>query len=140
MGECNFFENEDGISMCRPDTINLSPEGSEVGIVTWIGISREHSACEVIRELVAEVFSKQVKQYQFEVDDVVGFDFNKDEHITDTILEIGGGKTIQRLLQYRPSEGYKVPFLRGVARLIKLLNHKLLLANIFVLVIPWERM
>ena len=33
----------------------------------------------------------------------------------------------------------KVPFLRGVARLIKLLNHKLLLASIFLLAIPWER-
>ena len=33
----------------------------------------------------------------------------------------------------------KVPFLRGVARLIKLLNHKLLLASIFLLAIPWDR-
>ena len=33
----------------------------------------------------------------------------------------------------------KVPFLRGAARLIKLLNHKLLLAGIFLLAIPWDR-
>lgn len=32
-----------------------------------------------------------------------------------------------------------VPFLRGVVRLIKLLNHKLLLASIFLLAIPWDR-
>ena len=83
MGECNLFENEGGISMCRPDTINLSPEGSEEGIVTWIeylgSIQRVKLAWNG-RELVVEVFSKQFRDYHFEVGDVVRFDFNTDEH------------------------------------------------------------
>ncbi|MHB8126160.1 MAG: TOBE domain-containing protein [Desulfitobacteriaceae bacterium] len=64
--------------MCR------SPEGNEEGLVTWIeylgSIQRVKLSWDG-RELVAEVFSKQVKHYHFEVGDVVRFDFNKDEHI-----------------------------------------------------------
>jgi ABC-type Fe3+/spermidine/putrescine transport system ATPase subunit len=84
MGECNFFENENQITMCRPDTINLSPEGREGGTVTWIEYLGSIQRVKLSwngRELVAEVFSKQVKYYHFEIGDVVRFDFNEDEHI-----------------------------------------------------------
>lgn len=84
MGECNIFEHENEISMCRPNAICLSPQGGEEGIVTWIeylgSIQRVNISWDGCN-LVAEAFTKQVNHYHFEVGDVVRFDFYKDEFI-----------------------------------------------------------
>lgn len=84
MGECNFFEDEHGVTMCRPDTIRLSPGGNEKGTVTWIeylGSIQKVKLSWQGRELIAEAFTKQVKDYPFAVGDSVLFDFNVAEHI-----------------------------------------------------------
>lgn len=84
MGECNFFEDAQGVTMCRPDTIRLSPDGTEEGTVTWIeylGSLQKVKLSWQGRELIAEAFTKQVKNYPFAVGDSIRFDFNASEHV-----------------------------------------------------------
>lgn len=84
MGECNFFEDEHGVTMCRPDTIRLSTGGMEEGTVTWIeylGSLQKVKLNWQGRELIAEAFTKQVKNYPFAVGDSIRFDFNASEHV-----------------------------------------------------------
>lgn len=84
MGECNFFEDEHGVTMCRPDTIKLSPDGAEEGVVTWVEYLGSIQKIKLVwqeRDLVAEAFTKQIKAYPFKVGDTIRFDFNVNEHI-----------------------------------------------------------
>ena len=84
MGECNFFEDASGLSMCRPDTLKLTPEGAEEGVVTWIEYLGSVQKIKLNwngQDLVAEAFTKQIKEYSFSVGDQIRFDFNVDEHI-----------------------------------------------------------
>lgn len=84
MGECNFFEDEHGVTMCRPDTIKLTPDGAEEGVVTWVEYLGSIQKVKLIwqkRDLVAEAFTKQIKDYPFKVGDSIRFDFNVNEHI-----------------------------------------------------------
>ncbi|SCZ76460.1 ABC transporter ATP-binding protein [Acidaminobacter hydrogenoformans] len=84
MGECNFFEDAHSVTMCRPDTIRLSAEGTEEGTVTWIEYLGSIQKVKLVwhgRELIAEAFTKQVKDYPFAVGDSIRFDFNVSEHI-----------------------------------------------------------
>ncbi len=84
MGECNFFEEKHGVTMCRPDTIRLASDGTEKGTVTWIeylGSKQKVKLSWQDRELIAEAYTKQIKEYPFQVGDSIRFDFNIAEHI-----------------------------------------------------------
>lgn len=84
MGECNIFESDNEVIMCRPDTIRLSPNGAEEGIVTlteYLGSIRRVKLLWQGIELIADAFTQQIKAYPVQVGDVVRFDFDKEEFL-----------------------------------------------------------
>lgn len=84
MGECNFFTDGDQLTMCRPEVIELSPNGEEEGVVTWseyVGSIQRITVLWNEQQLVIEAFTKQLKCYPFQIGDTVRFHLNKNDHI-----------------------------------------------------------
>jgi ABC-type Fe3+/spermidine/putrescine transport system ATPase subunit len=85
MGDCNIFESHNEITMCRPDTIRLSINGTEEGIVSmieYLGSIQRVNLSWRGRQIVVEAFTKQIRDYPFRTGDVVRFDFDKNERVS----------------------------------------------------------
>lgn len=80
MGDCNFFEQGQETTMCRPNAITISREGEEVGKVCLIEFLGSIQRVKIIwheRELVIESFVRQSRDYPFDVGDLVCFSFDE---------------------------------------------------------------
>ena len=85
MGECNIFESQNGITMSRPDTIRLSADGAEEGLVTmveYLGSIERVKLSWHGHDIVVEAFTKQIKGYPFHAGSIVRFDFDKNEQVS----------------------------------------------------------
>lgn len=84
MGACNFFKNQGCIKMYRPETVILSPSGSLSGRVEWIeylGSIQRITFDWNGQLLISEDFTKHMKDYPFEIGDMIQFDFNEKESV-----------------------------------------------------------
>jgi len=85
MGDCNIFEYHDQFTMCRPDAIRLSLNGAEEGVVTlieYLGSIQRVKLSWRGREIIVEAFTRQIKDYPFQIGDIVRFDFDKSEQVS----------------------------------------------------------
>jgi iron(III) transport system ATP-binding protein len=80
MGECNFFNIDGEIKMCRPDGITLNPQGEYQGVVDWVeylGSIQKVKLKWQDKKLIVDVFNKDVRDISINLGDTVGFDIDK---------------------------------------------------------------
>jgi len=80
MGECNFFTDNGETRMCRPDGITLNSQGEYEGTVDWVeylGSIQRVNLKWKDKQLIIDVFNKDVRDISINYGDTVRFDIDK---------------------------------------------------------------